>query len=138
MEFTTVDELFEQSQALFKQAHEIVGRKDANGEDLEKGARIYEEATALRERSKMLADLEARKADAAPEIKRETKDGRFKSLGEMLTSIHGATFMSRFDPRLTNVGGEVSTHDAKNGWASESKDLVENIGADGFLVFPAI
>lgn len=137
MEFTTVDELFEQSQALFKQAHEIVGRKDANGEDLEKGARIYEEATALRERSKMLADLEARKADAAPEIKRETKDGRFKSLGEMLTSIHGATFKSRFDPRLKNVGGEVSPHDGKNGWASESKDLVENIGADGgFLVFP--
>ncbi len=43
MEFVKVDELFEQSQALFKQAQEAAGNKDATAEDLEKGARMFEE-----------------------------------------------------------------------------------------------
>lgn len=137
MEFTTVDELFEQSQALYKTASAIVSRKDASGEDLLEGKRMYEEANELRSRSKMLADLEARKTDAAPEVKREKPDGSFKSLGSMIQAIHGATFKSRYDPRLKSVGGEIAPHDGKNGWAIESKDLVENVGADGgFTVFP--
>lgn len=137
MKYVKYDELFEESQALFSEARELVGQKDASAEDLEKGARIYEEAKSLRERSEMLADLEARKSEAAPEVKRAKTNGTFGSLGEMLTSIHGATFKSRYDPRLKNVGGDLGPHDGKDGWKGESKDLVENIGADGgFLVFP--
>jgi len=117
MEYVKYDELFEQSQALFSEAKELVGGKDASAEDLERGAKLYEEGKQVRERSEMLLDLEARKSEFAPEVKREGKDGRFKSLGEMLTSIHGATFKSRYDPRLKSVGGDMGPHDGKMGWA---------------------
>ena len=137
MEFTTYDELFEQSQVLFKDSKALIACKDAGAEDLEKGQRMFEEATKLRERSKMLADLETRVGEATPPKPTPQPTGKFKRLGEMLCSIHGAQFKSKYDPRLVTAGADLGPHDGKSGWATESKDLVENVGATGgFLVFP--
>ncbi len=137
MEFVKVDELFEQSQVLFKQAKEIAGNKDANAEELEKGKRMFEDGMSLRERSKMLLNLEARIAETTPEAPAQSAKGGFKALGNMLRSIHGVTFQGRHDPRLKMATGDLGPQDSKNGWATEGKDLVENIGASGgFLVFP--
>lgn len=137
MEFVTYDELFEQSQALFKQSQDIALNKEANAEELEKGMRMFEEGTKLRERSQMLVNLEARIAETTPEAPAPNPSGGFKTLGNMLQSIHGVTFTGRFDKRLTMAEGDLAPQDGKSGWATESKDLVENIGASGgFLVFP--
>jgi HK97 family phage major capsid protein len=137
MDYTTVDQLFEQSQALIKQAHEITATKGANAEQLEKAKRMCEEATALKERSKMLADLEAAQAESMPERPKAQAKGKFETLGEMLQSIHGVTFKGKFDPRLKLAENDMGPQDGKGGWAGEGKDLVENVGASGgFLVFP--
>jgi len=137
MEFVQRDELFEQSSALFKQAQEVAGNKDANAEDLEKAAKMFEDGKALRERSKMLTDLEALQAEQLPEAKTASKAGGFETLGNMLQAIHAVTFQGKFDPRLKMAKGDLGPQDGKGGWASESKDLVENVGASGgFLVFP--
>jgi len=137
MEYTTVDQLFEQSQALIKQAHGIVANKDAGAEQLEKAKRMFEEAAALKERSRMLAELETAQAESTPERPKAQERGKFKSLGEMLVSIHGVTFKGRHDPRLKMAEGDMGPQDGKGGWQTEQKDLVENVGASGgFLVFP--
>jgi len=137
MEFTTRDELFEQSQVLFKQAQEIAVNKDATAEELEKGTRMFGEGKALRERSAMLMALEQRMAETAPEAPAPTGKGGFKSLGNMLQSIYTTTFRARHDPRLKVATGDLAPQDGKAGWATEGKDLLESIGASGgFLVFP--
>ena len=137
MDFVTRDELFEESQVLFKQAQAIAGNKDANAEELEKGQRMFEDGKVKRARSTMLTELGARMAETMPEAPAQNAKGGFNALGNMLQSIHGVTFQGRHDPRLKMAAGDVGPQDGKSGWASEGKDLVENIGASGgFLVFP--
>jgi HK97 family phage major capsid protein len=98
---------------------------------------MFEEAMELRERSKMLQELEALKAQQMPPVSKPKPNGTFKSLGEMLTVVHGATFKNRYDPRLRTAGNDLGPQDGKGGWDMENKDLVENVGASGgFLVFP--
>ncbi|MFO7858379.1 MAG: phage major capsid protein, partial [Ectothiorhodospiraceae bacterium] len=137
-EFTTYDELFEQSQALVTKAGEIVTQKEVSAEDLEKGERMFEEANKLRERSKMLLDLEAMKAEAMPEKPEPAKkNGSFKTFGEQLSSVHANNRKQKYDPRLVAVDDNVGGFTGKTGWVPEQKQLVENVGADGgFLVFP--
>jgi len=137
VEFIKTDELFEESQALLKQAQALMANKAASAEDVEKGARMLEDAKGLRERSKSLTELETLMAQSTPERPAPQAKGGFKRLGDMLVAIHGAQFRGKYDARLTVVGGELAPHDGKAGWMSESKDLVENTGAaGGFLVFP--
>jgi HK97 family phage major capsid protein len=138
MDFTTYDELFEQSQALIKQSGEIAANKAATAEDLVKAKAMLEDAKALKERSKMLRELEDLKAQAAPEAPAPRQPGKFKSLGDMLTSIYGVSFQSKTDPRLRMAMHDLGPQDGKNGWIDpQTKDLVENIGASGgFTVFP--
>ena len=137
MEFVKVDELFEQRQVLVKQAGELAGNKAATAEDLQKAQRMFEDAKALNERSKMLTELETMMADATPPKPEPRPAGGFKSLGNMLTAIHGAQFRAKHDPRLVSAGNDLGPQDGKAGWEVEKKDLVENVGASGgFLVFP--
>ena len=137
MEFTKIDETFEESRALAKQAQELMTRKDVSAEDLAKGKQIYEAANELRERSKMLADLDALVAQSAPPRPEPQAKGGYSRMGDMLTSIYAAKFQAKYDPRLVMAGNDLGPHDGKAGWMVEKKDLVENTGATGgFLVFP--
>ena len=138
MEYVKYDELFEASQALIKNAAALAGNKAATGEDLTKAKAMVEDAKSKRERSDMLRELEGLQAQSVPTAPAPRTPGAFKSLGEMLVSIHGATFNSKYDPRLVMAkAGDLGPQDGKGGWAGESKDLVENVGATGgFLVFP--
>lgn len=139
MEFDTYDGLFEESQNLLKQAQGIVANKAATAEDMLKAKAMTEDADAKRERSAMLRKLEGAMAETAPGKPAPRVPGQFKSLGEMLVSIYGATFKSQYDPRLVlPKTADIGPHDGKAGWLNtESKDLVENVGASGgFLVFP--
>ena len=137
MEYVKYDELFDASQALYKDAAVLAGNKDASGEDLTNAKAMIEDAKSKREHSDMLRELETLQAQSMPTAPAPRTPGKFKTLGEMLVSVHGATFKNRFDMRLKSIDGEIAPHDGKNGWRIESKDLVENIGASGgFLVFP--
>jgi len=139
MEYDTYDGLFDESQALLKQAQAIAVNKSASGEDMLKAKAMFEDADAKREKSEMLRKLEGAMAESLPAKPAPREPGKFKSLGEMLVAIHGATFKSKYDPRLVlPKTADLGPQDGKNGWAnSETKDLVENVGASGgFLVFP--
>ena len=131
------DELFEESQVLFKNAQTIATNKESTAEDLIKAKRMFEDGKEKRSHSAMLQELEGLAAEQMPQAPAPSKSGDFKSLGEMLVSVHGATFKNRHDPRLKMARTDVGPQDGKGGWQMESKDLVENIGASGgFTVFP--
>jgi len=137
MEFTTPDELFEESQVLFDQAKELASNKEASAEDVEKSLKIFEDGKKKRARSAMLQSLEGLAAEHMPQAPAPNPAGDFKSLGSMLCSIFGQTFKNKYDPRLVMAKPDMGAHDGKGGWQIESKDLVENIGASGgFTVFP--
>lgn len=138
MEYQTFDELFERSQKLLDDAKALAAKPEATAEEVTAAKKMFEDAKALRERSRMLQELEGLKAAQTPPPTAPQKPGGFKSLGEMLTAIHGVTFKAKFDPRLKTAGpDDLGPQDGKAGWQPENKDLVENVGASGgFLVFP--
>jgi len=137
MQYQTYDELFEKSQVLLNDAKVLAANPEATAEDVEKSKRMFEDAKSLRERSKMLMELEAVKGQQMPTPEAPKAPGQFKSFGEMLTSIYDTTFKSKYDPRLKMAPPDLGPQDGKAGWGTESKDLVENVGASGgFLVFP--
>ena len=137
MEFVQIDELFEQSQVLFVDAKALASNKDATAEDLETAARMFEDGKKKRARSAMLQSLEGLAAAAMPQAPAPKPNGDYKSLGAMLCSIHNKTFRNVPDPRLIPASVILGAQDGKGGWATEAKDLVENIGASGgFTVFP--
>jgi len=137
MEYVQVDELFEQSQKLFLDAKALASNKDATAEDLEKAAKMFEDGKEQRARSAMLQSLDTLAGAAMPQAPAPKPNGDYKSLGNMLCAIHNKTFRNVPDPRLIPASVVLGAQDGKGGWATEAKDLVENIGASGgFTVFP--
>jgi len=138
MEYVKYDELFEASQALYKDAAVLAGNKAATGEDLTKAKAMIEDAKSQRARSDMLRELEGLQAQSVPTAPAPRTPGKFKTLGEMLCSIYGVSFKGMTDPRLQMAVHDLGPQDGKHGWIDpQTKDLVENIGASGgFLVFP--
>lgn len=145
MEFTTRDELFEQSQKLFTDAQELLKKADITAEEVNNAKKMIADGTELRDRCKMLAELEELRQDAetkANELapKPQKKDGKFGSWGEQLIAIWRNTKFGERDQRLSYKefkDGSLAEYN-KTGWpAAESKDLLENTGATGgFLVPP--
>jgi len=141
VEKVTVDELFGQSQVLLTQAKAIAEDAASTTEDMLKASGMVADATALRERSKMLTELEAAmldvKAIAASGVIRADESAKFGSFGDMLGAIHGATFLSKRDPRLVFSSEAGAGGYRKTGWPGEEKVMAEGTGATGgFIVFP--
>lgn len=146
MEFTTRDELFEQSQVLFKNATELLAKKDITTEDYNNAEEMYSDGKELRERSKMLAELEGLRENVKTEMTKgapapQKKNDQFKSFGEYLIAVH-RSMKHGIDPRLQyqefTEGANVDGFN-KTGWpvSEGQKDLAENTGSTGgFLVFP--
>lgn len=144
MEFTTKDELFEQSVKLFTDAQDLLKKADITAEDMGNAKKMIADGTELRERSKMLAELEALRQNAEDKATEQApnpqkKDGKFRTFGEFLIGVRG-TLNGMIDQRLvykTYKDGSLAKYN-KTGWPSaEQKDLLENTGASGgFLVPP--
>ena len=145
MEFTTRDELFEESQKLFEDATALIAKVDITTEDYNNAAKMYADGKELRERSKMMAELESLREDVKEDMTKtvplpQKKKPGFGTFGEYLIAIH-RSMKHGIDPRLTYVefteGANVDGFN-KSGWpVAEGKDLAENTGATGgFLVFP--
>ncbi len=148
MEFTSRDELFEQSVKLFADAQTLLSKPDLDAEGMNSAKAMIADGQDLRERGKMMAELEELQAKAGGEMEKQAptsqkKSGKFSSFGEYLISVYNATAakMQVVDPRLqykTFVDGANLGGYNKTGWPSvEKKDLLEAQGATGgFLVFP--
>lgn len=143
-EMPTRDELLEQSNALIEKAKALTSKEDAGAEDFTNARAMIEDAKELKERCKTLAELETMANEKAKEAEAKGKERKdkspFNTLGEYLYAIWKASKFHELDGRLKFVrmrdDPAPEFNPQNKGWV-ESKDLVENTGADGgFLVFP--
>lgn len=146
MEYKTYDELFERSTALFDQAKALLAKPEATAEDLTNAKKMTEDAKGLRERSRLLQEVEELKGQAQQEAQNkqaapQTGPRSLKTFGDYLGAVWNATFerVRHPDLKFTSYRGdtEKAFSATQPGAPSASKDLVENTGAaGGFLVFP--
>jgi len=150
----THTELYENSIALLAQAKALVTSAEANAESDEKAARMIDDAKAMRKRSEALAELDTMivesKASTQMPAKTQTQvatpDG-YKSFGDYLIDVWKVSKYNQWSERLkkcqVSITDDPAPHfdiNAKgNQWMekSDSKALVESVGADGgFTVNP--
>ncbi|MCJ7735733.1 MAG: phage major capsid protein [Anaerolineae bacterium] len=145
----TYQEKYDESRRLLKDAMAILGNPDATAEEKTNAGKMHTDSKALMAEgeqmqgmvglSKKLADF----ATNAPIVDQAdpARPQGFGSFGAYLKAIHTMTFEKKYDPRLTNWRGDSGETPAgktgESGWAaSESKDLVESIGASGGFLVP--
>ncbi len=147
MEFTTRDELFEQSQKLFVDAQALLSKPDLDAEGMNSAKAMIADGQKLREKSKMLVELEELQEKAGVEMREDAptpqKKGEFGSFGQYLVAVHNAYYApgNPVDKRLKYrefIDGANVTGFNKTGWPlTEGKELLSSTGATGgFLVFP--
>ena len=144
MDYLSVDQLFEQSQAVLTEAKNLAAKPDATAEDVERATKLFEDAKSLKGRSKLLTEMEGAVAETKATLpKPRTPAHKFTTLGDFLSAVHTSTFGGRRDERLVFKGLDNGETDympktaGKATWEGDTKDLVENTGASGgFLVPP--
>jgi len=153
---TQINELKGQAGKLYTDAAALLTKEEVSAEDAEQAENMRVEADEIKARidqlimikagSQGLADIvdvqnEERDPAPAPENKGAPRDGpapAFKSMADLYTAVWLSTFRGRHHRALKTFhdaeepGG---TKTKESGW-SESKDLVENVGASGGFLVP--
>lgn len=154
---TQIKEMKGRADKLYTDAAALFLKEDATAEDAEKGEKMRVEADEIKARidqlvaikaaSQGLADImdvqdEERDPEPVPENKGAPRhDGpapQFKSLADFYTAVWMSTFRGRHHKALNTFFDAEEPGGAKtkeSGW-SESKDLVENVGASGGFLVP--
>lgn len=137
---TTQTDLLAAASLKMAEAEALAAKENASGEENTKFMALVSEVKALREKAAAIGDLERSRQDLLTMSQTKSAPGpkTWKTLGEMLTGVHAASFKGRYDPRLTSFHDENEPPtQMKEGWESkEQKDLVENVGASGGFLVP--
>lgn len=142
---TKILEMKNEATRLFNEAETLLMKGDATGEEKGKAFEMVKAAKELtanidaliqiKEAAGVLSGVVAEKAAAQPQPASD-----FKSMGQFYRAVYAQTYNGRPDPRLKmhTASDEPSNgdHTNQNGWMSESKTLVESIGASGGFLVP--
>jgi len=152
MSQTQVQELQLEAKAHWDKALALASKDQAEvtGEEREQFVKLCDEAKALEKRAADISQIIQAQASLAQQIAASPTLNTggpaktvksFESIGMMAKAIHAAKFKGIRDPRLGEFWmekGETQVPEQGEGvqWASEQKDLVENIGASGGFLVP--
>jgi HK97 family phage major capsid protein len=149
---STVIELIEQSQKLFKDAAAILTNPEADAEKKAHVPQMLEDAKAIKAQAMQLKEIEAaldegrtlqRKSEERrpDEARQNEQPGNFKNLGEFWSAVAMAGNIRHkdrpVDRRLKRINDrEPANHSGSSGWYDESKVTLQGgVGAyGGFLV----
>jgi len=149
---TQINELKGQASKLYNDATALLVKDERTAEELETAEKMRVEADEIKGRidqlimikaaSQGLADIvDVQNNEREPENKGTPQDGpalEFKSMAELYIAIYNATFNQRRHRGLKSFYDKEEPGTAKtkvSGW-SESKDLVESVGASGGFLVP--
>lgn len=149
---TQINELKGEASKLLTDAFALITKDERTAEELETAENMRVEADEIKGRidqlimikaaSQGLADIvEVQNDEREPENKGAPRDGpapQFKNLADFYTAVYYSTFRGRHHRALEPFydGEEPDTSKTKmDGW-SESKDLVESVGASGGFLVP--
>lgn len=146
MEITSVrlSEMKAEASKLLQDANEILIKPNLSAEEMQKALAMIEDQKQIKGRIDALIMVDKSAKELGEFIIPQKDDdkpipGGFKSAGEFLQEVHSITFRGKPNKRLRIFSDpkEPSSgpHDSKNGW-SESKDLVESVGASGGFLVP--
>jgi HK97 family phage major capsid protein len=123
----------------------LAAKPDASADEMAEVGRLTQEVKEFQDKAARLGDLHrmAQEIGAMQEkVAAPVPSSQWKSAGEFLQSVHAATFRGYMDQRLGKPwfekGEPEAPHKAGTGamWATETKDLVENVGASGGFLVP--
>lgn len=142
---TRLAEMKAEASKLLNDANALLIKPDITAEETTKALAMVEEQKQIKGRidALILVKESAKGLEGMNFVPKKDDDkptpGGFKTAGEFLREVHSVTFRGKANQRLTTFSDpkEPSSgpHDGKNGW-SESKDLVESIGASGGFLVP--
>lgn len=142
---TRLAEMKAEASKLLNDANALLIKPDITAEETSKALAMVEEQKQIKGRIDALVLVkESAKAFEGMNFTPKKDDdkptpGGFKTAGEFLREVHSVTFRGKGNTRLTTFSDpkEPSSgkHTGENGW-SESKDLVESIGASGGFLVP--
>lgn len=142
---TRLAEMKAEASKLLNDANALLIKPDITADETTKALALVEEQKQIKSRidALILVKESAKAFEGMNFIPKKDDDkptpGGFKTAGEFLREVHGVTFRGKANNRLQIFSDpkEPSNgkHTGENGW-SESKDLVESIGASGGFLVP--